>query len=552
MVKTTMKKIINIMLAAIVLGSVTSCSDFLQKDPPSSPSQSIFWQKKSDFVSALAGCYSVMYATDDGEKNALNGVLSDRIPCFDGLSDNANTQYDEGTYGKSRTIAQGDLTSYTSGFVTNIYTLCFKGIGRAHQVMSQLSSYNKPDITAEEKKTMLAECKALRGYFYSYLFQCYKEVPLVTEILTMDNMYQPKATRDQIYQQIMKDYNEAIAELPDLVYSNSDVTGHITVSAVKALKARLMIFNAYNEQGVADPAVMKEVVPLLESIKGYSLAARTRDNFVSSMQLASPEIIWSVRYLAPNLTNSMDLYYGAWNTLSVTRELVNEFECTDGLKWGESPLTVKVDEKLIYNTDGSQKEAMMKEREKLFEYRDRRMAESISQTGRLKFTEPGFPAIDQPGASCNTGFGCLKLIQPMLTAPAYETISDADVVLVRYAHVLLMIAEAENEANGPTSKAYDAINQVRTRSAQPVLPTGLSKEQMRERIRREWRVETCFEGLRYFQMKQWRILDRLNGMVDPGEPMYAKKFLPAFIYFPIPQAEIDKATGVLVQDPSYK
>ena len=78
------------MLAAIVLGGATSCSDFLQKDPPSSPSQSIFWQKKSDFVSALAGCYSVVYTE--------NGYLSDRIPCFDGLSDNANTQYDEDTY----------------------------------------------------------------------------------------------------------------------------------------------------------------------------------------------------------------------------------------------------------------------------------------------------------------------------------------------------------------------------------------------------------------------------------------------------------------------
>ena len=92
---------------------------------------------------------------------------------------------------------------------------------------------------------------------------------------------------------------------------------------------------------------------------------------------------------------------------------------------------------------------------------------------------------------------------------------------------------------------------MRLRSDQPVLPAGLSKEQMRERIRREWRVETCFEGLRYFQMKQWKILNQLDGMVDPGEPTYAKKFLPEFMYFPLPQGEIDKAAGVLVQDPAY-
>lgn len=215
-------------MATLVLGSFTFCSDFLQKDPPSSPSQAVFWQKKSDFVSALAGCYSVVYTE--------NGSLSNRLPCFDGLSDNANTQYDEDTYGRSRTISQGDLTSYTAGFVPNVYRVCYKGIARVHLVMNQLNAYNKQDISTEEKKTMLAECKALRGYFYSYLFQCYKEVPLVLETLEMDNVYQPKATRDQIYQQIIKDYDEAINELPDLPYSDSQVSGHLTASAVRVLK----------------------------------------------------------------------------------------------------------------------------------------------------------------------------------------------------------------------------------------------------------------------------------------------------------------------------
>lgn len=538
-----MKKIINIMLVAIVLGGTTSCADFLQKDPPSSPSQSIYWQKKSDFVSALAGCYSVV-------TNENSSVLGDRLPCFDGLSDNANTQYDEGTYGKSRTIAQGDLTSYSGGFASDIYSLCYKGIARVHLVMEQLSAYTKTDISADEKKTMLAECKALRGYFYSMLFQCYREVPLVTELLTMDNMYQPKASREQIYTQIIKDYNEAISELPDVTYSDPTMMGHITPSAVRGLKARVMMFNGYKD-GVADAAAMKEVLTVLEGVKGYTLASRTRDNFVPSMQLACPEIMWSVRYLAPNVTNSMDLYYAAWNTLSTTRDLINAFECTDGLKWGESPLTVKVDESLIYTTDGSKKDDMIKERQKLFENRDRRLLESVSQTGILRFTEPEFPNPVYTNSQCNTGFGCLKLIQPMATAPGYETISDADVIIMRYAHILLMIAEAENEANGPTAKAYDAVNAIRLRSAQPALPTGLSKEQMRERIRQEWRVETCFEGLRYFQMKQWNIIDKLNGMTDPGEPLYKKKFMSAFMFFPLPQSEIDKAAGVLVQDPNY-
>ena len=116
----------------------------------------------------------------------------------------------------------------------------------------------------------------------------------------------------------------------------------------------------------------------------------------------------------------------------------------------------------------------------------------------------------------------------------------------------MMIAEAENEVNGPTQKVYDAVNQIRVRSGQPELPTGLTKEQMRERIRNEWRVEFVFEGHRYFQLKRWKLMEKLvNGAADPALPTYIKVFKPAFYYFPLPQSEIDKAGGVLVQDPNY-
>lgn len=113
-----MKKNIHILLAATLLFGATSCEDFLQKDPPSSPSQSVFWQKKSDFESALAGTYSVMYS----------GVFSQIMPCLDGLTDNAIVQHSEGTYGWAKTIAQGDLTPNQGGFVTDIYGNCYKGI----------------------------------------------------------------------------------------------------------------------------------------------------------------------------------------------------------------------------------------------------------------------------------------------------------------------------------------------------------------------------------------------------------------------------------------
>lgn len=546
-----MKKVINIILAsALLVGSTTSCSDFLQKDPPSSPSQSIFWQKKSDFDSALAGSFSMMYEWP--------GVMSQIVACFDNLTDNSICQHNEGTYGSSQTIALGDLDPNTGGYVSYMYDHCYRGIARIHLVMENLETYQGADMSDADKSFIMAQCKALRAYYYSWLYQCYREVPLVTSSLTTENMYQPKAARTEIYAQIMKDFDEAIAALPDKPYSDSQMSGYFTPGAMKAFKARLMLAEAYDDNGNADASKMGEIVALLEGIQGYDLADRMRDNFISAQQLASPEIMFSVRYLAPNITHSMDLYYGAWTTCGVTRDLVNAFECTDGLKWGESTLTATVNESLL--ATGTLSDANNAEREKLFSdangvhIRDRRLYETVCHSGLADFSIDGQEG--DPVTITNqmqTGFGMMKLLQPTTEMPSYSTVSDADVVILRYAEVLMMIAEAENEVNGPTQKVYNAVNRIRVRSGQPELPTGLTKEQMRERIRNEWRVEFVFEGHRYFQLKRWKLMEKLvNGAVDPALPTYIKVFKPAFYYFPLPQTEIDKAGGVLVQDPNYK
>lgn len=277
-----------------------------------------------------------------------------------------------------------------------------------------------------------------------------------------------------------------------------------------------------------------------------------RDNFITEKQLNSPEIIFSVRYLRPNILNDMDIYYGNWSTVMVCRDLVDEYECTDGLAWGESPLTVEVDENLL-NTGGVTDEAVA-ERAKLFVNRDPRLTQTISHSGLIIFPDEGFEDYTQPASNPTmTYFSMIKLVQPTKELIGYSTVSDADVIVLRYAEILLMIAEAENEVNGPTQKAYDAVNAVRERSHMPDLPTGLSKEQMRERIRHEWRVEFAFEGHRYFQLKRWKLMEKLvDGQTDPALTTYKKVFKPAFYYWPIPQSEIDKANGILTQDPNYK
>lgn len=529
-------------MMALAILSASSCEDFLQEDPTEQPSQSSFWLRASDFQQALAGCYSYFYKSP--------GVMSNMMIVYDALSDNGISQGDDGG---AKNMAIGNIYPETGGWIKDIYTQEYAMITRINALMEHTEAYEGGDMSADDKKFILAQCHALRAYCYGWLYRLYREVPLVTHTLTLDNMYQPKTDRSEIKAQIIKDWDEAIANLPDKLYSDSSVSGRFTVAAAKAFKAQFLMFDGYDDNGNAISSVMSEVLPLLDAVKGYKLADRMRDNFISAKQLECPEIIFSIRYLAPNLTNYLDRHWGWWQAIQPTRDVVDAFECTDGLPWNESPLAVHPNEELLKGTGRAYTEDLVAEREKIFQNRDSRLLQTMYHSNIGLFTEPGY---DEPMpewvSATVTGFTFTKLVQPTKAKIDYSTISDADVVLMRYAYVLLMIAEAENELNGPTQKALDAVNAVRTRSGQPAIQSGISKDKLRERIRNEWRVETCFEGLRYFQMKQWKILDKVNGMEDPAMPGYIKVYKPAFEYWPLPQSEIDKANGVLVQDPNYK
>lgn len=84
--------------------------------------------------------------------------------------------------------------------------------------------------------------------------------------------------------------------------------------------------------------------------------------FVESKQMDSQEMIFSVRYGSPDICNNVNEVYCCWSSLMVQRNLVNAFECIDGLPWGESPLTIPVDEDLI-NSRTADHDLIVAERE---------------------------------------------------------------------------------------------------------------------------------------------------------------------------------------------
>ena len=129
-------------------------------------------------------------------------------------------------------------------------------------------------------------------------------------------------------------------------------------------------------------------------------------------------------------------------------------------------------------------------------------------------------------------------------------------------------AEAQNEASGPVQSVYDAINAIRNRAGMPDLPPGLAKDQMRERIQNERRIELAFEEHRYFDVRRWRIAMDVENQparrvsitrADNGslsfeynqEALSGKQFSPQHYWFPIPLDEVTASNGLLLQNPGY-
>ncbi len=112
--------------------------------------------------------------------------------------------------------------------------------------------------------------------------------------------------------------------------------------------------------------------------------------------------------------------------------------------------------------------------------------------------------------------------------------SGANVPIYRYAEVLLILAEADNEATGnPTARGYNAVNRLRARAGMPDL-AGLSQDAFREAIRDEWTFEMAYEMKRRYNLVRWELFDQVMSVDERAIDGYQ----PHEIFYPIPELEI--------------
>ena len=266
----------------------SSCSSILDTPPTSTPSENVFWQSLADFESALTGCYQGM------QEESLSWI----IPTYDCLTDNAYGNQGSSKIYNADMIQADNIDPSMGGLVDKIYQEAYGAIARINIFLDQLGKYQGADIESVRNQ-MEGEALFLRSYCYYLLYMFYGEVPYVDKPLTLETQNMPKNTLDEVYTKLSTDLQSAIDKMDEQTYKEAG--GHATKGAAQALKARLLMFHAYGDDGsIAHPEEVEEAYQLLESIKGYSLDESYGDLFRPGNQEASDEIVFSIKFLAPN------------------------------------------------------------------------------------------------------------------------------------------------------------------------------------------------------------------------------------------------------------
>jgi hypothetical protein len=480
-----------------------SCSGFLDKNPLDQISSETFWTSEKEANMALAGVYARLNAPPFQHNDAKFETMA-------GESDANQSQ-------AWVVIARGQIEATSGSLINEVFVNSYRGISSCNFFLANIE---KTPLSADRLKVLKAEVQFLRAFFYLNLSEVYGGVPIYTKPATIEESKIKQSTKAEVITQVLSDLDFAIANLPDVAYT----TGHAVKGSALALKARALLY-----QGQwATAATTADLV--IQSGK-FSLFNNFRTLFLASGQNNNPEIIFSTRYLNPDSYSDLDIRWNWHGVVNPRRELIDAYECTDGLPIATSSLYNATNWKLN---------------------RDPRLSFTIKPFAEKAFNSAGKEIDFAYNGQSASGYNPVKYGNWDALPCDYSTKSEQDWILLRYADVLLMYAEAKNEASGPDASVYKAINDIRARPGinMPALPAGLTKDQMRERIRQERRVELALEGLRWSDIKRWKTAETyIPTLVDQGGQR--RVFNPAKHYLmPFPQSEIDVNPN-LVQNPGY-
>lgn len=501
-----------------------SCESDLKEEPFSFISPEAYFNTEAEVEAALYGAYNFMHDTPIADSRFFH------------LSEKGT---DVGS-GRRDPWRDGDMDLFEPD--NSWWKTLYQAIGATNTVISRVE--NSENFSTEFKDQIVGEAKFLRAFYYYRLNMYWGNVPIWLDELVLDEVEKlATSPSEDVRNQIIDDLIDASNKLPE----TETEQGRATKWMSKGLLARVYLFNKnwQNAKETASDVItnsphqivddlialydynnpfnseMIHVVPKLAQIKGADVqthavprpfddgpAIRAILNANPGLEIVRPldgELITDV-----NSRNPGGIFQG-WGTFQVLKEHYDSFEPGDLRK------------DLIWHyidfTDGT----------------------------RFEMSGGGAAGLELTGRS---GYYPLKWVA-FDSAPNNGSRS---VYLQRLAELYLIFAEAENELNGPTLVAYNAINRIRARAFgdDTHALSGLSQDEFRKAIQDENRWELASEGVRKYYLWHWGfpVMKEVVESVAESLPGLAAKTEPHHQYFRIPSVEIAKNPN-LTQNPGY-
>lgn len=471
---------------------ITACSDFLDEEDESNFTTDTYFTTAEHAESAVNGIYQPLVPITS---SGFGGGTWLMLEFATGL---ANTSLGQAT---DIYLVKDLINNSDNGYGNSFWTEYYRGISRANLVIEKI-----PEINMDEtgKQNYLAEARFFRAYYYFGLVRMFGNIPIITNAVDLgsEQLYPEQSSVEAVYDLIVSDLTEA--ENSSLPWR--DGSGRVSMGAIKTLLADVYLTMAgyplqKTEHYQLAATKAKEVID-----SGEFRLFDTYDELHDPVTKNTGEYIFMTQF-------AVNIQSGNWQPAILPYNLgISAYSAQTGG---------------IFSTNafvGSYEDGDKRAEEKQFYFTNYSLEADRNDSINL-----GAPYI-------------YKLFD--IEANEESAQSDLNWCLYRYADVLLMYAEALNEAEGgPTTESYDAVNEIRQRAELDGL-AGLSQDAFRQAVRIERVHELSFENKTWYDMVRWRKAynPETNGLEDfvghnfsylPNKALTERELL-----FPIPTSEM--------------
>ena len=537
--------------ALLLLSSVACNESFLETFPKDQLTTETFYETEEDFIQSINGVYGI---------NNIWRQKMEYYPMMD-IATPAATR-GSGRFGQFDWGGNG----YTPDGVPSDFRTWFKywwiGISRANEVLYRIEESGDEVFTTSGLKDQIkGEALFLRAIYYFFLTDIWGGMPLITEPVTQETYYPARDTKAVCVEQMIKDLQEAQTLLPSITKyrSNSTEMGRASKEAAQTLLGKIYCVEQQWDKAAIE---LKKVIDSnnfeltpgptgfidqfwpegengVESIFEWQYLSGIGDQFGNSF----------VSYCACGAAG-LDVGGNGWNYIEPTDYLVDLYETTSGYKvkstWvgsGESQ------DYFEFSSDDPQFDP-----DNAFNNRDPRLKWTVAYEGNPYLDEKWPDHTFTAASPMESNYGNLKMI-------VYQegfAQSDMNMVVMRYADVLLLYAEAQMEQN-KLSEAAIYVNMVRSRPsvAMPDVPASVvaSQTDLRQYIHEERIRELATEyGHVYSDMKRWGVyVEEMQNYWTAnkfGRENPAVEIDEHNVLWPIPTQELDLNPN-MEQNPGY-